>query len=191
MASPGLQVSPKLLIPLLAGAGLVLLLAVLGKVPISYNLRNLVVRWPVTLLTALAFTLVVALLTVMLAFVNGMYRLMQGSGVPGNVLVLSAGATDELVSNLRFRDTADVDRQPLVLRDETGQPLSSRETYVVVNQPIPGAAAGARQRRFIQVRGLDDPVMSGRVHAVPLAPGGVWFSVAGVEDLSAEAQSGG
>ena len=54
----------------------VLLLQLFGvaRCRFSYNIRNLMVRWRTTLLTALAFTLVVALMTVMLAFVNGMYR---------------------------------------------------------------------------------------------------------------------
>lgn len=182
MESLDLQVSPKLLIPLAAFVGLMVLLAVVGKVPISYNLRNLVVRWPITILIAVTFTAVIALFIGMLAFVNGMYKLTQGSGVPGNVLVMSEGSTDELFSNLGFRDTADVDRQPGVLRDEYGNPLSSRETYLVVNQPIPETAGGGRQRRFVSMRGLDDPAMSGRVHNLPLHAGGLWFSVAGVQD---------
>ena len=73
---------------------------VLRRVPFSYNFRNLLVRWPSTLLTGLAFVLVVGLMTVMLAFVNGLYKLTQGSGQPGNVFVLADGATDELFSNL-------------------------------------------------------------------------------------------
>jgi uncharacterized integral membrane protein len=67
-----------------AGAGLAVLLAV-GQIPLRYNYRNLVVRWRITLMTALAFTVVVALLTVMLAFVRGMTALTEGSGQPGNV----------------------------------------------------------------------------------------------------------
>ena len=183
MTFPGVDVSPRLLVPLLAGVGLMLFLGIVGKVPLNYSLRNILVRWRITLLTALAFTLVVGLLTVMLAFVNGMYRLTLGSGVPGNVLVMSDGATDELFSNLGFRDASEVDRQPLVLRDESGTPLSSRETYIVVNQPVAGARAGDRRRRFVQVRGLDDPRMSGRVHGLELGTGGAWFSPAGVEIL--------
>ena len=62
---------------------LVVGLLLLGKVPLGYNLRNLTVRWKTTLMTALAFTLVIALLTVMLAFVNGMYALTQGVGPSG------------------------------------------------------------------------------------------------------------
>ena len=67
-----LSISPRLLVPLGVAAGLILLMAVFGKVPIRYSVRNLTVRWKTTLLTALAFTLVVSLLVVMLAFVNGM-----------------------------------------------------------------------------------------------------------------------
>jgi ABC-type lipoprotein release transport system permease subunit len=50
----------------------------------------------------------------------------------------------------------------------------------------PGSGAivrGTRGRRFIQVRGIEDPVKSGRVHNLPLYPGGAWFSPAGVEPL--------
>jgi ABC-type lipoprotein release transport system permease subunit len=171
---------------LFGGLALLLLLQLAGLlrgVPFRYNLRNLVVRWPTTLLTALAFTLVVCLLTVMLAFVNGMYRLTLGSGQAVNVLVLSDGATDEAFSNLGYGDITTIDRWPNVLTDEDGEPLVSWEVYLVVNQPIPGARPGGRQRRFLQVRGLKDPARTGRVHNIGLRPGGAWFSQAGVQPL--------
>jgi hypothetical protein len=163
--------------------GVVLLQAVgmLRRVPFRYNFRNLLVRWPSTLLTALAFVLVVGLMTVMLAFVNGLYKLTQGSGQPGNVLVLADGATDELFSNLGYDDISQISHRDDVARDEDGHPLVSWETYVVVNQPIPNAKKGERQRRFLQVRGLQDPVLSGRVHNLPLHEGGQWFNE--VQDL--------
>src|SRR5215467_10546964 len=82
---------------LLVGVTLAMAAVLLApRVPLSYNFRNLVVRWRTTLLTALAFTLVVGLMTVMLAFVNGMYALTKGSAVAGNVIVLADGATDEV-----------------------------------------------------------------------------------------------
>src|SRR5262249_12015628 len=77
---------------------------VLRRVPFSYNLRNLAVRWRVTLLTALAFTVVVGLMTAMLALVRGMYKLTEGSGQPDNVMVMADGASDELFSNLSYGD---------------------------------------------------------------------------------------
>ncbi len=161
-------------------------LALLGRVPLKYNLRNLVVRWRVTLLTALVFALVAALLTVMMAFVNGMYRLTEGSAQPGNVVVLSDGATDELFSNLAFGDTSDLERDPPnIAHDDEGRPLASWELYLVVNQPVPESSPTYQKghhRRFLQLRGIDDPVRSASVHGLQLSPGGSWFSGAGVRD---------
>lgn len=99
-----------------------LLLLLIGKVPVAYNLRNLVVRWRIAGLTALAFTVVVGLLVALLAFVNGMYQLNESTGVPGNVFALSDGATDELFSNLGYGDVDNVARTEVVL-DSTGAPL--------------------------------------------------------------------
>ena len=72
-----------------AGLGLTALFLLIGKVPLNYNLRNLQIRWRTTALTALAFTMVVGLLVVMLAFVNGISRLTEQSGRKDNVMVLS------------------------------------------------------------------------------------------------------
>jgi putative ABC transport system permease protein len=168
---------------------LLLALAVFGKVPISYNLRNLRVRWRTSLLTALAFTLVVGLMTVMLAFVNGMYRLTEGSGRPDNVVVLSEGGTDELFSNLSNRDTGEVEGHRGVLRDAEGRPLASREVYFIVTQPVP-KSRGKRKRRFLPVRGLDDPARAGAVHRLELHPGGRWFGGAGVQPLPGDPAGG-
>jgi ABC-type lipoprotein release transport system permease subunit len=189
----------RLLVALLAVGLLMAGLALAGKVPLKYNLRNLVVRWPVTLLTAVAFFLVVGLLTVMLAFVNGMYKLTEGSGHPENVVVVSDGATDELFSNLGFGDITDLPNQAKeVLRDDRDKPLVSWEAYALVNQPIPQVEHQApwwygvltrlgvvqpgegRKRRFVSVRGIEDPVKAGQVHKLPLHPGGEWFSPSGV-----------
>jgi ABC-type lipoprotein release transport system permease subunit len=179
-------------------------LALTGKMVLRYNVRNLFVRWRITLLTAMAFMLVIGLLTVMRAFVNGMYKLTESSGDPANVMVLADGATDELFSNLGYGDVKEVELRDGVLRDEDNKPLASWEIYVLANQPVaarpqadPGISdrvwqtvreffAGKqaqRQRRFIQVRGVDDPARSGRVHNLRLFEGGAWFSAAGVGPL--------
>jgi len=205
---------------LLLGVLLLQLLGVLKGVPFSYNLRNLVVRWIPTLLTAVAFTVVVALMTGMGAFVNGMYRLTQNSGVASNVIVMADGSTDELFSNLGFGDVKEIALRDEVLKDDGGERLASWEVYVVVNQPIPTRkcpvcremarvddigekllphgepecagsgtrVVGTRGRRFIQVRGVEDPVISGKVHNLTLASGGSWFSQAGVQGAAGRQQ---
>lgn len=167
---------------------IVILLWAVCEVPLSYNVRNLTVRWKTTVMTALAFTLVLGLMTVMLAFVKGMQRLTENSGQPGNVIVLSEGATDEGFSNLGFSDIGDIENQPGVTTVD-GKRMCSRETYLVVNQPIENAAPNSPQRRFVQMRGVDDPVISGMVHGVTLLPNGRWFSSAGVQELPGQSES--
>src|SRR6266849_4924296 len=136
-----LPISPVVLAPLVLFVLLLGSLLVVGKVPLHYNLRNLVVRWRMSLLTGLAFTLVIALLTVMLAFVNGMGKLTEGSGHPENVVVLAEGANDETFSSLNFSEINDVERQKGVMVGEMkgneGKGLASCEVYVIANMPIP------------------------------------------------------
>jgi hypothetical protein len=170
-----------------------LILLFIGRVPLAYNVRNLLVRWRISVLTAVVFTAVVGLLTALLAFVNGMYALTADSGQPGNVLVLSDGATDELFSYLGASDVTMIERETASL-DPDGkrlampirvrrislggreQPMASRETYCVVNRAVENEP---NRRQFVQVRGVLDPAMAGAVHGLPLLSGD-WFSEAGV-----------
>ena len=178
-----LTLAPQAAIPSAAAVLLVVGLLLLGKVPLGYNLHNLSVRWKTTLMTALAFTLVIALLTVMLAFVNGMYQLTLASGHPENIVILSDGATDEAFSNMKPVEVADIDHQPGVARDATGRPLASREIYLIVNQSLPDAPPGQPKGRRLQLRGIENMQMAAAVHHVSLQAGGKWFSDAGVESL--------
>ncbi|MDB5388443.1 MAG: hypothetical protein JWM11_4089 [Planctomycetaceae bacterium] len=174
----------------LAGSFLMLvLLYSVGQVPLSYNIRNLTVRWKTTVMTGLAFTLVLGLLTVMLAFVAGMKRMTEQSGHPDNVMVMSDGATDESFSSLGFSDIGDIETQPGV--EKLGDRwLCSKETYLVANQPVDHPQPGRPDRRFIQIRGVDDPEISAIVHRVELFPESKWFSGAGVQAVAGEGTPG-
>jgi putative ABC transport system permease protein len=164
-------------------AGIIVARIFLGGVPYGYSVNNMTIRWRTTIASALAFMLVIALLIVMLAFVNAMSRLTKQSGQPGNVIVLSDGAIDELFSNLQYTETGDVERQPGVLRDEQNRLLCSRETYLVAIQDTGTVQDNRPARRFVQLRAIEDPLMAARVHGISLYPGGKWFSEAGVEDI--------
>lgn len=176
---------------LVTAAAIVLGLMLVGKVPMRYTIRNVTVRWKTTFLTALAFTLVISLLTVMLAFVNGMRRLAENTGEPNNVLVIADGATDEVFSNLAVGELSEIENQPAVVRNEANRPLASREAYMVVNQPRANPRPGGTKRRFLQVRGLDDPVLAAQVHNIALLPGSRWFSQAGVRNLPSSEPTNG
>ena len=185
-----------------------LLLLLIGRVPLAYNLRYLWVRKRDTALTALAFTVVVALVVVLLAFVNGMYKLNESTGVAGNVMVLAEGSTDELFSNLERAAAQDVERVEVpgpngktykVARakrrpdgtlerlpaDATEGPyLASIESYMVMNQQVPAKPGEPARRRFLQVRALRDPFKAAAVHGMELEPGGKWFDEKGVHQES-------
>jgi hypothetical protein len=163
-----------------------------SKVPLSYNLRNLRVRWKATALTALGFTIVIALLIFMHAFATGITRLSEKSGQPANVICLSDGASDEAYSNLPLSETSDLARQEGVVKAADGRSLCSREVFISTNQDMP-AAAGERPRyRFLQIRGVEEPDISAQVHGLVLVAG-TWFSEAGVKGPAPadRARSGG
>jgi len=177
------------------------LLFLIGKVPLQYNLRNLRVRWITTLMTGVAFTVVVFLLVLMMSFVDSVNRLTASTGIPGNVFVLSEGSTDELFSNLAYGDVsklelekavADPHGRPLAvpiavktLPGKAGQPpvrLVSKETYFVINQEIAKPGTGPA-RRFVQLRGVEDAEVAGKVHDISLLKG-EWFGREGAVEMS-------
>jgi ABC-type lipoprotein release transport system permease subunit len=155
-------------------------------IPLRYNARNLLVRWRTTALTAIGFTLVVALLVVMLAFVEGLKELAANAGHPGNIIILRDGANDELFSELNVEDVHtslqglfSVNEQ---LERSNGQPLISFEVYSIATQEIPPKAPGGRPSyRFLQIRGVEEPEVSGKVHELALLPGSRWFERSGTE----------
>ena len=103
-----------------------------------------------------------------------MTKLAEGSGHPGNVMVVSNGATDELMSSLTIGDMSDMNSWPgIVTADINGQKqsLCSRETYVVIAQPIAGATGDRPRQRMVQLRGVEDPQIAARVRDLDLLSG--------------------
>jgi ABC-type antimicrobial peptide transport system permease subunit len=154
----------------------------IARIPLSYNLRNLKVRYRTTLLTAAAFTMVIGVLTLMMGFINGLRVLTLSSGNPLNVVVLAQGQSDEATSNMNPTDMVEIADLPLVARSGE-EPFCSREAYLIISQPILDPPPGRPIRRLLQMRGTDDPEMSGKIHGFDLASG-TWFSEAGVQASS-------
>jgi ABC-type lipoprotein release transport system permease subunit len=151
-------------------------------VPLKYNVRNLVARWWVTLLIGIGFMLIVLVLTVMLAFVTGLGELSKKCGPEGNVIVLTDGANDEMFSQMEVNDaesniSTSWSQNTEVLWDkDKGIPLVSREVYCLAAQELPPQEPGGRtEYRFLQMRGVEDSALAGRIHGLRLKPGGRWF----------------
>ena len=61
--------------------------------PISYNIRNLIVRWRVTLLAIGGIALVVAVMLVLVAMSNGFRVALRSTGSADNAIVIQRGQT--------------------------------------------------------------------------------------------------
>jgi ABC-type lipoprotein release transport system permease subunit len=161
-------------------------------IPLRYNYRNLVVRWKTTLLTATGFTLVVTLLVVMLAFIQGLEAMAASAGRPGNVIILRDGANDELFSDINVADVHNklyelLYRSRAIVGLDVGDPWISMEVYSIATQELPPDEPGGRPRfRFLQIRGVEEPEVAGAVHDLTLKPGGRWFSRSGKECVMGE-----
>ncbi len=177
-----------LYIPLLLAILVLGMLLVTRRIPFQYSIRNLLVRWKTTVMTATAFTVVILLLTVMVAFVTGMNRVIGRSAHPGNVVVLSDGATDEVFSSLAITDATEIEHQEGLLWKD-GRAMSSREVYIFINQPTTGPD-GRSRHRFLQIRGVEDPDIAASVHGLELLPGSHWFSAGGVREASTSESPG-
>jgi putative ABC transport system permease protein len=119
-------------------------------IPVTYNIRNLIVRRTTTLMTALGIALTVAVLLSILSLVNGLRTTLGASGDPLQILVLRKGSESELVSNLLRTQFQDLKFKPGIARGSDGQPLASLEIMTVVNMVSVDAPEGMN----VSVRGV-------------------------------------
>lgn len=119
-------------------------------IPISYNIRNLVVRKTTTIMTALGIALTVAVLLAVLALVEGLRTAFESTGDPLQILVMRKGSTSELNSNFTRAQYQDLKFIPGIAKDKTGQPMSSLEmvTVIIMENPDKGTESN------ITVRGI-------------------------------------
>jgi putative ABC transport system permease protein len=119
-------------------------------IPISYNLRNLVVRKATTIMTALGIALSVAILIASLALVNGLRTVFRNTANPLQLLVLRKGGNSELGSMVSTEAFATLRSQAGIAVDQRGEPLASPELVNVANLPSVDNPKGMN----VTVRGL-------------------------------------
>jgi putative ABC transport system permease protein len=138
-------------------------------IPVSYNLRNLVVRKTTTMMTALGVALTVAVLLAVLALVNGLRTTLASSGDPLQIIVMRKGSESEIVSNFSRTQFQDLKFKPGIATGKNGQPLASLEVITVVNLGSTETAEGTN----VTVRGLQPAGIELR-HNVKISRGR-WF----------------
>jgi len=103
------------------------------KIPLRYNLRSLLVRWPGSLMTAGGIGLTVAIVVTMMALVGGLENTFVDTGHDGQLVVLRQGSINEVNSFINRDLFPTVRFLPGVARDGRGEPLVSGEIVVVIN----------------------------------------------------------
>jgi putative ABC transport system permease protein len=103
--------------------------------PLYYNVRNVRVRWQVTLLAVGGIALVVAVFAVLMAMSEGFKTALKSTGRTDNAIIVQPGSASELTSGvpLEHRNVIMVDDR--VARGADGQPLASWELVIVVSLP--------------------------------------------------------
>jgi len=137
-------------------------------IPISYNLRNLMVRKTTTMMTALGIALSVAILVASLALVNGLRTVFRNTANPLQLLVLRKGGDSELGSIISTEAFATLRSLAGIAVGRRGEPLASPELVNVVNLPSVDNPKGMN----VTVRGLTTTGIEMR--KVRLITGG-WF----------------
>jgi putative ABC transport system permease protein len=121
-------------------------------IPLEYNLRNLVVRKTMTLMTAGGIALVVAVLILTLALASGFRATLVATGRDDNVILTRAGSNSEVMSGVSREAGRILETEPEVARLPGGEPFAVSEVVVVTTLARRGKDAGTSN---VVVRGAD------------------------------------
>ncbi len=103
-------------------------------IPLSYNVRSLLVRKTTTIATALGVGLVVFVLAAAFMLGTGITKTMVGAGRRDNAIVLRKGSDTEMASSLEVNTLSMIAGAPGVKRSTSGTSLVSGEVVLVIAQ---------------------------------------------------------
>ena len=126
-------------------------------IPISYNIRSLVVRWSSSVVAVVGIAGTVGVFVAVLALANGFRATLVSSGSPQNAMVRRAGSTSELESAVDLDSVKVIEDAPGVSRDKDG-PILSPEVVVVAAFPLKSTGTDGNA----QVRGVSSKVLAVR-----------------------------
>src|SRR6516225_7694551 len=119
-------------------------------IPIKYNIRNLVLRKGLTIMTALGIALTVTTAVFLMALLAGLDKAFMTSGDPLNVLVMRKGSTAELSGGFDAALFPTLKTLPGIATNPQGEPVASGEWVVVVVLPRKDGTGDVN----VSVRGL-------------------------------------
>ena len=138
--------------------------------PITYNLRNVVVRWRSTLATIIGIALVVAVFVLVQALAVGLEKSASNTGDPRNVMIVRKGSTAESSSMVSLEQFQTLHYWPEIARDAAGKPIVSADVLTLISQP----RIDGRGEANVSVRGLTAMGMELRPQVTLVS--GRWFA---------------
>lgn len=123
-------------------------------IPISYNVRSLLVRRTTSLATGLGIALVVFVLAAAFMLGLGIQKTMVGAGRVDNAIVIRKGSDTEMASSIEVKSLGLIAAAPGVKRNAAGRSMSSGEIVIVIAQDKLGGTAG--QVSNVLVRGVPE-----------------------------------
>lgn len=125
-------------------------------IPLTYNLRNLIVRKTTTVMTATGIAMTVAVLLAVLGLVAGLQSAFNSTGDPARVLVMRKGGNAELTSLLTQQQFQIIKAFPGIKVGADGQPMASIEVVTVINLPSTESPDGVNVTlRGLSLRGVE------------------------------------
>ena len=103
--------------------------------PLSYNIRNVRVRWQVTLLAVGGIAMVVAVFAVLMSMSEGFKAALRSTGRTDNAMIVQRGSASELTSAVPLDDRNKIVVDERIARDSAGRSLASWEWVVVLGLP--------------------------------------------------------
>src|SRR5436305_5065184 len=124
-------------------------------IPISYNIRNLIVRKTTTLMTAAGIAMTIAVLLAIMGLVSGLKSAFAATSDPLHVLVMRKGGNAELTSLLTQQQFQVIKSFPGITVGADGQPMASLEVVTIINLPTKAHPEGENVTlRGLSVRGV-------------------------------------
>lgn len=118
--------------------------------PLTYNLRNVLVRWRATAATILGVALVVTVYILMQAMAAGLVKSSQNTGDPRNVMIVRKGSTAESSSQVSREQLKIIQFWPEIERDAQGRPFITADLAIIINLPRRDGAGEAN----VNMRGV-------------------------------------
>ncbi|HZQ48352.1 MAG TPA: ABC transporter permease [Verrucomicrobiae bacterium] len=138
--------------------------------PLTYNIRNVFIRWRATLATILGIALVVSVYMLMQTMAIGLEKSSQNTGDLRNIMIVRKGSTAESSSQVKREQLKLFNYLPQISLDVKGQPLVSADVVVLVSLPRRDGSGEAN----VLVRGVSPAGRELRPQVTLVA--GQWFT---------------